>query len=81
MDLDSFATYLAFEDLVNNFDDIDGPGNNSYLFWDSATKKFTIVAWDHNLAFGVSPAGNSDGMGGSRRRYAERSAEWHAERA
>ena len=64
VDLDSFATYLAFEDLVNNFDDIDGPGNNSYLFWDSATKKFTIVAWDHNLAFGVSPAGNSDGMGG-----------------
>lgn len=57
VDLESFATYLAFEDVINNFDDIDGPGNNSYLFWDSATNKFTVVAWDHNLAFG--------GMGGN----------------
>lgn len=57
VDLDSFATYLAFQDLVGNFDDIDGPGNNSYLFWDSATGMFTVVAWDHNLAFGASPGG------------------------
>ena len=61
LDIDSFATYLAFEELVNNSDDIDGPGNNSYLFWDSTTQKFTVVAWDHNLAFGGSPGG----MGGT----------------
>ncbi|MDI9629496.1 MAG: CotH kinase family protein [Acidobacteriota bacterium] len=61
VDLDSFASYLAFQDLINNFDDIDGPGNNSYLFWDSATKKFTIVSWDHNLAFGADPGGNAAG--------------------
>ena len=68
LDVDSFATYLAFEDLIDNFDDIDGPGNNSYLFWDSATKKFTVVAWDHNLAFGSSPggAGGRGGQGGGR---------------
>lgn len=60
VDLDSFATYLAFEDLIGNFDDIDGPGNNSYLFWDSATGMFTVVAWDHNMAFGGGPGG----MGG-----------------
>lgn len=64
VDLDSFATYLAFEDLIDNFDDIDGPGNNSYLFWDSSTKKFTVVAWDHNLAFGSSPTGGQGGAGG-----------------
>ena len=63
LDVDSFATYLAFEDLIDNFDDIDGPGNNSYLFWDSSTKKFTVVAWDHNLAFGSSPGGGG-GRGG-----------------
>jgi len=63
VDLDSLATYLAFEDLIDNFDDIDGPGNNSYLFWDSATKKFTVVAWDHNLAFGASPNGGGPGGG------------------
>ncbi|MFV0433188.1 MAG: CotH kinase family protein [Leucobacter sp.] len=65
LDVDSFATYLAFEEIIDNFDDIDGPGNNSYLFWDSATKKFTVVAWDHNSAFGVGPgAGSGQGPGG-----------------
>lgn len=64
LDVDSLARYLAFEDLIDNFDDIDGPGNNSYLFYDSATKKFTVVAWDHNLAFGASPAGGPGGGGG-----------------
>ena len=39
-------------DLVDNFDDIDGPGNNAYLWWDAATGQFTIVPWDMNLAFG-----------------------------
>lgn len=63
VDLGSFATYLAFEDLIDNFDDIDGPGNNSYLFWNSDTKEFTVVAWDHNLAFGASPGGMAGGRG------------------
>ncbi|MFT0848528.1 CotH kinase family protein [Actinomycetaceae bacterium L2_0104] len=61
VDLDSFATYLAFQEIIDNFDDIDGPGNNSYLFWDSATQMFTVVAWDHNLAFG-GMAGGEGGM-------------------
>ncbi len=64
LDVDSFATYLALEDLIDNFDDISGPGNNSYLLWDSATQKFTIVAWDHNLAFGVQNVGGGGGGGG-----------------
>jgi spore coat protein CotH len=65
LDVDSFATYLAMEDLVANFDDMDGPGNNSYLYYDAAAGRFTIVPWDHNLAFaalggggGNLPAGN-----------------------
>lgn len=64
LDLDAFATYLAFQELINNFDDIDGPGNNSYLFYDSSPKQFTVVAWDHNLAFGVSNRGGGGGGGG-----------------
>lgn len=63
LDVNSLATYLAFEDTIDNFDDIDGPGNNSYLFWDSTTKKFTVVAWDYNLAFGTR---NTGGGGGQR---------------
>jgi len=52
LDVDAFVRYLAFQDLIGNFDDIDGPGNNSYLRYDEGTKRFTIVSWDHNLAFG-----------------------------
>ena len=60
LDVESFATYLAMQNLIDNFDDINGPGNNSYLYYDSETEAFTVVAWDHNLAFGVQ---NNDGPG------------------
>ncbi len=61
LDVDAFATYLAFEDLVGNFDDIDGPGNNSFLRWDEDAQQMTVVAWDHNLAFGVVNGGGGGG--------------------
>ena len=63
LDVESFARYLAFEEVVDNFDDIDGPGNNSYLRYDAESGGFTVVAWDHNLAFGGSPGGGSGGPG------------------
>lgn len=62
LDVEAFARYLAFEDLVGNFDDIDGPGNNSYLRYDAESGGFTVVAWDHNLAFGGF--GGPDRFGG-----------------
>ncbi|WP_061961493.1 CotH kinase family protein [Demequina flava] len=61
LDVDSFATYLAFQDAVDNFDDIEGPGNNGYLYWDIDDEQMTVVNWDLNLAFG---AVNNDGGGG-----------------
>ncbi|WP_121257751.1 CotH kinase family protein [Nocardioides ferulae] len=63
LDVAAFARYLAFEEVIDNFDDIDGPGNNSYLRYDAETGGFTVVAWDHNLAFGAGPGGGA-GMGG-----------------
>lgn len=57
LDVDAFATYLAMQDLLENFDDIDGPGNNSYLYYDTASGQFTVVPWDYNLAFGSGPGG------------------------
>ena len=63
LDVQAFARYLAFEEVVDNFDDIDGPGNNSYLRYDAESGGFTVVAWDHNLAFGASPGGGQDGAG------------------
>lgn len=62
LDVDAFATYLAIEDLIDNFDDIAGPGNNSYLRWDAETGLITVVAWDHNLALGVTNGGPGGGM-------------------
>ena len=64
LDVPSFATYLALEDLMDNYDAIDGPGNNSYLWWDQESTRMTVVGWDHNLTFGVS---NRPGAGGGAR--------------
>jgi spore coat protein CotH len=67
LDVDAFATYLAFQDLIDNVDDIDGPGNNSYLAYDAGTGVMTVVSWDLNLAFGASPGGGggrADAAGG-----------------
>ena len=64
IDVDSFATYLAMEELLDNFDDINGPGNNSYLFYDTTAHMFTVVPWDHNLAFGLLGEGAGEGPPG-----------------
>lgn len=56
LEVDAFARYLAGQALVQNYDDIDGPGNNSYLRYDAKTGRITIISWDLNLSFG--------GMGG-----------------
>ncbi|MDP8909154.1 MAG: CotH kinase family protein, partial [Chloroflexota bacterium] len=57
LDVDQFAIYLAMMDLIVNFDDIDGPGNNAYLYYDPAARRFTVVPWDMNLAFSGAGAG------------------------
>jgi spore coat protein CotH len=64
LDVDAFATYLAMMDLLGNFDDIDGPGNNAYLWYDAETEQFTVVPWDMNLALGTGMGGPGGGEGG-----------------
>ena len=59
LDVEEFATYLAAESLMGNFDTISGPGNNGYLHFDPETGQMTVIPWDHNLAFG-----GMSGMGG-----------------
>ncbi len=65
LDTESFASYLAMQDLLNNLDGIDGPGNNSYLYYDTITGQFTVVPWDYNLAFGPLQGGAGDVGGGA----------------
>ena len=77
LDTESFATYLAFQDLVGNADDIDGRGNNSYLQYDYETDTFTVVSWDLNLAFNtanVGGGGAGQGGGGARPAAGDRPA-------
>ncbi|HWV24297.1 MAG TPA: CotH kinase family protein [Thermomicrobiales bacterium] len=65
LDTDAFATYLAMMDLIQNSDDISGPGNNSYLYVDLESDRFTVVPWDMNLAFnGMFMAGGGMRGGG-----------------
>ena len=61
LDVQSFAPYLALEELMDDYDAIDGRGDNSYLWWDRDAGRMTVVGWDHNLTFGVS---NRPGAGG-----------------
>lgn len=64
VDVDKMITYLAFEDVIDNFDDITGPGNNSFLWWAEQANQMTVVAWDHNCAFGLKPGAGQQGQGG-----------------
>jgi spore coat protein CotH len=52
VDIESFAAYVAIQDLLGNFDDMSGPGSNYYLWYDLESAKFTVLSWDLNLAFG-----------------------------
>ncbi|MGW6695047.1 CotH kinase family protein [Rhodococcus sp. NPDC054953] len=61
VDVDSFARYLATQNLIVNGDDMSGPGQNYYLWYDLDTGKFTVVSWDLNLAMqGDATAGPHD---------------------
>ncbi|SKC59998.1 CotH kinase family protein [Krasilnikoviella flava] len=68
LDVDSFARYLAAQDLVANSDDIDGPGNNAYLHDDPESGLMEVVAWDQNLSYGgFGTMGGGPGLQGGAR--------------
>jgi len=50
VDAESLARYVATQNLLVNADDMGGPGQNYYLWYDLATKKISVVSWDLNLA-------------------------------
>jgi len=72
LDIDAFATYLAYQDLIGNADDMNGRGNNSYLHYDPDSDRMTVVNWDLNLAFDTANVGGggpgvAGGNGGGER--------------
>ena len=56
LDVASLARYLVLHNLLLDFDDMTGPGQNYYLWWDSAGGQFTVVSWDLNLSWSGDPA-------------------------
>lgn len=60
VDVDSFARYVATQNLLMNFDDMAGPGKNYLLWYDLDTRKFTILSWDYNLTFSGSAESGPD---------------------
>nr|WP_241480411.1 CotH kinase family protein [Nocardiopsis halotolerans] len=64
LDAESFARYLALQDLMSNSDGMDGPGNNYYLWYDLDQDRFTVLSWDLNLSFGGMGGGGGRGGGG-----------------
>ncbi|WP_084294951.1 CotH kinase family protein [Rhodococcus sp. p52] len=81
VDVESFARYVATQNLLVNFDDMAGPGQNYYLWYDLDTKKLSVVSWDLNMAMqgdtsagpddsismmgGMGPGGRPQGMAGA----------------
>lgn len=55
VEVGKLVTYLAFEDVIDNLDDVSltGGGNNTFLWWAEQARQMTVVAWDHNCAFGL----------------------------
>ncbi|SEE95815.1 Spore coat protein CotH [Arthrobacter alpinus] len=72
VDVDSFAKYVATQNLLANSDDMAGPGQNYYLSYDLSTKKISVISWDLNLALSGNATASPDeslsmgggGMGG-----------------
>lgn len=63
VDTESFAEYLAMQEILANNDAMDGPGNNYYLWYDTTEKKFTILSWDLNMALsGMMGGVGTEGM-------------------
>lgn len=61
VDVDSLARYVATQNLLGNADDMAGPGQNYYLWYDLETQKISVISWDLNLAMtGATDIGPDD---------------------
>lgn len=59
LDVESFATYVALNNLIVNTDSLIGMNNNYYLYYDEGSKRFTILMWDGNESLGKLAGGQA----------------------
>ena len=51
--VNSLITMMVMEDLTENSDSFSGMNSNYYFYYSSIEKKFIMLPWDLNLAFGA----------------------------
>jgi spore coat protein CotH len=61
LDVDSFAIYLAINNLLVNPDSMAGMGNNFYLYYDDSTGRMSVLMWDANESLGKLSGGVAQG--------------------
>ncbi len=63
VDVESLTRYLATQNLLANADDMGGPGQNYYLWYDIDSGLISVISWDLNLAMqGDATAGPHDAI-------------------
>ncbi len=69
LDIDSFAAYLALNNLLVNTDSMLGMNNNYYLYYNTSTSQFTLLLWDANESLGGMANGPTASGGTSAAEY------------
>ncbi|WP_062460947.1 CotH kinase family protein [Demequina soli] len=62
LDVDAFATYLAFQEIVDSYDHVGGPCEHAFMSVDPATGRIAVVDWALDVAVGTR-AGLGDAEG------------------
>jgi|GEM_PF-6376716 len=52
LDVEAFATLLAFEEIVDNYDET-RPGHHSFVCYDPADRRISVVDWVLDVAVGL----------------------------
>ncbi|WP_062318214.1 CotH kinase family protein [Demequina maris] len=53
LDVEAFATYLAFQEIVDSYDAPSAPADHAYLCYDPATSRLAVVDWALDVAVGT----------------------------
>jgi len=62
LNVEGFLALLAVNTLLSNLDSYAGTGHNFYLYHNPTTKRFELIPWDLNEAFGNFAMGSPDEM-------------------
>ncbi|SEJ52328.1 CotH kinase family protein [Demequina mangrovi] len=53
LDVEAFATYLAFQEIVDSYHDVARPGEHAYVCFDTATGALAVIDWALDVGVGT----------------------------